>query len=212
MSLRFVSVLCLTVATGCKRDVAPPNPEAAQPSASPSAFATTDGTLPPTDVVMGVSVYGLDASLTSQDGSAIKLDVFKSSPTIVSMFFTSCPSACPKLIKNIQAVEAQLSPEEKAKLRVLLISIDPENDTVDVLKASSERYAIDPSRWTMARADEETVREIAAVLGIKYRGQDGTINHSSVITILDKQGRIQGRADGAGAPPAAAVTTLRSLM
>jgi protein SCO1/2 len=80
-------------------------------------------------------------------------------------------------------------------LRVLLISIDPQHDTVQSLQELARSRHIDVSRWTLARTDATTVRRIAAVLNVQYRQlPDGGYNHSSVITLLSPQGEIVTRS------------------
>lgn len=69
---------------------------------------------------------------------------------------------------------------------------------------------MDESRWRLLRAPEETVRDIAALLGIKYRRlPDGSFNHSSVITLLDPDGAIVARDDAIGGPHEALLRPLR---
>jgi protein SCO1/2 len=81
------------------------------------------------------------------------------------------------------------------------VSIDPEHDTPEALRALARARGLDPSRWRLLGAPDDTVREVAAVLGIRYRRlADGSFNHSSVITLLDRAGVIQARVEGLGQP------------
>jgi protein SCO1/2 len=76
-------------------------------------------------------------------------------------------------------------------MRFLLISIDPDRDTVANLNALAASRKLDTSRWTLARTDATSVRKIAAVLGIQYRRlPDGGYNHSSIVTLLTPEGEI----------------------
>lgn len=162
------------------------------------------GVLPTEEIVRGVSIYELGAKFVDQSGSPSRIDAFRGHPTIVAMFFSSCPLACPRLIANVKALEASLPPAERADLRVLLITIDPENDTPEVLRGVVTRRELDASRWKLLTGKDDDIREAAAVLGVKYRESDGTINHSSVLTLVDREGRVEGRYDGlADARPSA---------
>ncbi|MFO0675303.1 MAG: SCO family protein [Polyangiaceae bacterium] len=184
-------------------------PPAARDALAP--VVTTDGVLPTTDVVRGISLYALEAKLEDQTGRSIRFELFRGQPTIVAMFYASCPQACPRLISNIKAIEAALDPAARAKLRVLLISIDPETDDPATLRRVVDRHGLDTARWRLARTDAETMREIAAVLGVKYRRDDGTLNHSSVITVLDQAGAIDSRFDGMSGAALAASDRIREL-
>lgn len=161
-----------------------------------TAPAEVPGVLPAGDVVRGASIYELPASFVDQDGTPAKLDVYRGHPTLVAMFYASCPLACPRLIANVKNLEASLSPADRANLRVVLVTIDPENDTPEALRGVVKRHQLDTARWKLFTGKEDDVRDCAAVLGIKYRESDGTINHSSVITLVDDAGRIEGRYDG----------------
>lgn len=137
------------------------------------------------------SIYRLDAALTNQSGVAHGLNVYEGHPVLVTMFYGSCPAACPLLMDNLRAIERAAPGAERQRLRVLLISIDPEHDSAQSLQELAKARRIDLSRWTLARTDAATVRRIAAVLNVQYRElPDGSFNHSSVITRLSPQGEI----------------------
>lgn len=140
--------------------------------------------------VPGDSVYQLGLALTDQGGAATTLQRYRGSPVLVSMFYGSCPHVCPMLISSMQRLERELPPAQRQKLRVLMVSLDPERDTPAKLAEVAARHGVDLSRWTLARADEASVRKLAAVLNIQYRKlPDGEFNHSTVITLLDAEGR-----------------------
>lgn len=140
------------------------------------------------------SLYQLHARLTTQDGQASTLDLYLGQPTLVTMFYASCPHVCPTLIAGMQNMERQLPAPAKKRLRVLMVSVDPARDTPEKLKQLAAQHRADPERWTFARMEDDDVRKLAAALGIRYRQlPDGEFNHSTVITLLDKNGRIVHR-------------------
>jgi protein SCO1/2 len=158
------------------------------------------------------SIYEVADQLVDQHGRPVGLDLFRGHPVLVSMFYASCPDACPLLIADIQRIEMELPPRARADLRVVLVSLDPERDTPEALQALAQARGIDQSRWGLLRAPDDTVREIAAALGIKYRRQpDGSFNHSSVITLLDRSGVVQSRVEGISRPHASLLKRLRAL-
>lgn len=137
------------------------------------------------------SIYQLDAKLTDQSGAAIGLDAYRGRPVLVTMFYATCPAACPLLIDTLRAVERTLDKGQLGTTRVLMISIDPERDTPAALAELARARRIDLSRWTLATTDAATVRKIAALLSIQYRQlPGGEFNHSSVITVLSPEGEI----------------------
>jgi protein SCO1 len=158
----------------------------------------------------GDSVYALAAPLVDQRGRTVGLDLFRGHPVLISMFYANCPDACPLLIADLQRMERELPPRINADLRIVLVSLDPERDTPDALQALARTRQVDESRWRLLRAPEDTVRDIAALLGVKYRRlPDGSFNHSSVITLLDPDGAVVARDDAIGGPHEALLRGLR---
>jgi protein SCO1/2 len=86
-------------------------------------------------------------------------------------------------------MESELSDAERADLRVLTISIDPERDTPMKLRETMERHSADASRWSMVRSDPGDLRAIAGVFGVRYKQlPDGEFNHTTRIVLLDREG------------------------
>lgn len=143
------------------------------------------------------SVYALKMSLTDQTGQPASLAAFRGHPVLITMFYGSCPRACPLLISKMKLLEQHLSPADRDDLRVLLVTLDPQRDTPEVLAGLAAAHGVDLSRWKFLRTGDAAVRELAAVLGVKYhRLAGGAIWHTSVIVSLDREGRIVGRTEG----------------
>lgn len=135
------------------------------------------------------SVYNLQVSVEDQFGEFKGLDQYIGKPVLVTMFYASCPHVCPMLISTIKLTESKLSAEERADLRVLTISIDPERDTPEKLRETMERHSVDSSRWSLVRPQQADLRTIAGVFGIRYKQlADGEFNHTTRIILLDRDG------------------------
>ena len=145
------------------------------------------------------SVYHLRVAVEDQSGSITGLDRYKGQPVLVTMFYATCPHVCPMLISTIKITESMLSDEERAQLRIMTISIDPEQDTPEKLRELMERHSVDASRWSMVRPDPRDLRTIAGVLGVKYkRLPDGDFNHTTRIILLDREGTQVARTEQIG--------------
>ncbi|MCA9299997.1 MAG: SCO family protein [Phycisphaerales bacterium] len=143
------------------------------------------------------SLYHLDVDLVDQHGNDVGLDVHRGHPTIISMFYASCPMACPMLIEDAKAFEAELSPEAREGARVLLVSLDPDRDSPDVLAGVVRTHALDDARWTLTRAELSDVRLVAAALDVRFRPlPDGEMNHSSILIALDRDGVPRASVEG----------------
>lgn len=85
-------------------------------------------------------------------------------------------------------------------MRFAFFSFDPAADTPERLKLYAEGHGLDLSRWTLLRADEDAVRELAAALGVGYRADgQGGFDHDAVISLLDEKGDIVFQQRGAQA-------------
>jgi protein SCO1/2 len=147
----------------------------------------------------GNSIYQNQATMTDQDGHTFKLSDKRGRPMLVSMFYNSCQFVCPMLIDTLSKTEQELTSDERAKLSVMLITFDPARDDVKTLKSIVDKRNLDPAHWTLARTDPTSTRKIAATLGIQYRLlADGEYNHTTVLILLDAEGRVVGRTKKIG--------------
>lgn len=171
------------------------------------ARSSEGNALPPT------SVYHLQVSVEDQFGEFSGLDRYKGNPVLVTMFYTSCPHVCPMLVSTIKLTESKLSAGERAELRVLTISIDPERDTPSNLRETLERHSVDNARWSMVRSDPGDVRTIAGVFGIKYKQlPNGEFNHTTKIILLDRDGTQIASTDLLGRIDAAFLEAIRASL
>lgn len=166
-----------------------------------SGAASAQITATPTQehVLSSDSLYQLNATLTNQNGHDFKLREHLGKPVLVSMFYTSCKFVCPMLIDTMTLIRQGLTPQERAQLDLLLISFDPAHDDVNKLKSIATARELDSAQWTLARTTDGNARKIAATLGIQYRLlADGDYNHTTVLVLLDGEGRIVGRSKKMG--------------
>ena len=158
------------------------------------------------------SLYQLPISLDTSRGAKIALSSLRGHALLITMFYSHCTLVCPLLTKDLQNIDDNLAPKERAHLRVLMVSFDPERDTPAELKAFEQEHSIHDSRWITARASAGDVRLLAAALGIRYRAlPDHSFNHSTVISLADNDGVVRGRAIGLKSADAAFMTIVRSV-
>lgn len=180
-------------------------------TAAQAAAAAGPQAAAPAPALPGDSIYRLRPRLLDQDGRAVSLDSMRGAPLIASMFYSSCDMVCPLIFETIKQTRLALPPASRERVRVLMISFDPERDTVAQLKVTAAAHGCD-DHWTLARASDADVRQIAAVLGVQYRRlPSGAFNHSSAILLLDKEGRIVARTGKLGEVDPAFVQALERL-
>jgi protein SCO1/2 len=103
------------------------------------------------------------------------------------------------LVAKLASIDRSLAPETRARTELLLVTLDPARDSTEKLRAVAERHGIADPRWHFVRTGEDSVREIAALLGIRYSVlPDGELSHSPVIALLDADGTLVTRMENGG--------------
>jgi protein SCO1/2 len=159
------------------------------------------------------SIYQLDARFTDDSGRAFTLGELRGRPVVLDMFFASCGYACPLLVTDMQAIRAQLPAGVRERTAFVLVSFDGARDTPAALAQYRAQRSLD-GQWTLLHGSDDAVRELAALLGVKYKQEaDGMFSHSNVLTMLNPQGEIVhqriGLKGGLDEAAAALAATLR---
>jgi protein SCO1/2 len=148
------------------------------------------------------SVYQADIPILNDAGQRFAWRDQRGQPQVVSMLYTSCRFTCPMLVEGAKAVRASLPPDERARLHVTFITLDPARDTVAKLAQLRAERGLEGAQWTLARVEPADVRKVAALLGVRYRAlANGDFNHTSVLVLLDADGRIVARTERVGGVP-----------
>jgi sulfatase modifying factor 1 len=157
----------------------------------------------------GESVYGLDVPLVESDGRTRSLSDLRGRTTVAAMIYTSCTSICPSITETLKASERGLSDRERSNVTFALFSLDPGRDTPAALRRFSAEHRLDGSRWRLFAASEDSVRTLAAVLGVKYAAEpSGAIAHSATIVVIDRGGVVRLRQTGVSSDSSALVRAI----
>ena len=162
----------------------------------------------------GDSVLQIAGTFTDQSNRTFHLVDRRGTPQLISMFYGSCQSICPLLIETGAAITHALSPAERRRLNVLLVTLDPARDSPKVLAQVAHDHRVDLARWTLARTDQRVVRQLAAALDVRYRKlESGDFNHTTVWVLLDANGRMVARTENLTIEPDATfVAAVRSTL
>ncbi len=131
-----------------------------------------------------------DVVLFNQHGQKISMSDFDSSILLVNIFFASCPEVCPEMNKQIQSVAEGYIRENNIKF--LTVSIDPESDSVPVLKRYAEAYNADLNKRTFATGNKKEIYDWVMndlLLATEQRGAD--FIHDDKVVIIDRDRRIR---------------------
>ncbi|HEY7585315.1 MAG TPA: SCO family protein, partial [Candidatus Deferrimicrobiaceae bacterium] len=117
----------------------------------------------------GRRAWFTDLKLTTQDNRQVKFysDVLKDKVVLLSFIFTDCDEACPLMMKTFFEVQTLLGDRAGKEIFLVSISVDPETDTPEALKAYGERYRAGPG-WTFLTGEKRNVDWVVYKLG-QYR-------------------------------------------
>ena len=150
-------------------------------------------------VLPGDSVYQLKVELTAADGRVSRLDELRGHPVLISMFYASCDGVCPTIAFTMRKIEEALTPAERAALRCVMVSFDPERDDIEALAEFARVNKLEHAHWMVTRTQPASVSELAAVLDVRYRKlPNQSFGHSTVIAVLDTDGVVRGHTSKLG--------------
>lgn len=159
----------------------------------------------------GDSIYQLESVWKASDETDHTLASLRGPIRVVAMFYSSCTYACPMIAAELSAIQEQLPSD--APVHFTLFSFDPARDNPKALAAFAERQGLSGHRWLLLSANDDAARELAAVLGVRYRNEpDGEIAHSNQITLLDQEGRIVYQLPGLGSDATPLLAATRKLI
>lgn len=151
--------------------------------------------------------YANDFPLPDADGKQRSIQDFTGKVTVVFFGYTQCPDVCPTTLQELVEVK-QLLGADGDKLQGIFISVDPERDTPEVLKAYVGNF--DPSMVALTGTPEQ-IAAVAKDFKVFFRKVDGkvpgayTVDHTAGIYMFDPQGRLRAyHRYGSGAQPLAA--------
>lgn len=140
-----------------------------------------------------------DFIFTNQNGDLIKTEDLEGKIIVANFFFTSCPSICPVMTKQMKRLQGLLE-QDSASVVFLSHTIDPEHDSIPRLKAFAERYEANEYNWYFLRGEMDYLYEIAKTGYLSSALVDdqepGGFLHSPFFVLVDKERRIRGMYDG----------------
>ena len=137
--------------------------------------------------------YAKDFQLTDQNGQVRTLKDFKGKLVVLFFGYTQCPDVCPTTMAELAQARKLMGPDGE-KVQGLLVTIDPERDTPELLKAYMANF--DPS-FLALRATPEQLVALAREFKIYYKKVEGktptsyTMDHSAASYVYDTQGRLR---------------------
>lgn len=116
---------------------------------------------------------------------------------VADFFFTSCPSICPKVMKQMLRIHEQYRDNPKVKL--VSFTLDPKRDTYKRLSMYAENLEVDTDSWMFLRGDKDFTLDLADdyfVAAFEDASAPGGFDHSGKIILVDKNGHVRSFSEG----------------
>lgn len=163
--------------------------EAGAPLTAPSDAAS--GPLPE---ISKVPAFELE----NEDGRPFGSKALAGQAYVVAFMFTRCPSICPELTRKMKQVDDAAKRADK-RLQLVSISVDPDNDRPEVLRAYAKKHGADVDNWAFLTGDYKTIlktSEEGFKVGLSGSIDEGKphlgITHGSHLVLVDEKGVIRG--------------------
>jgi protein SCO1 len=137
-------------------------------------------------------------ALTDQAGRPFTPQTLHGKVWAAAFMFTRCPTVCPRITRRMRELQ-QAAGKEGVKLELVSFSVDPENDTPEVLSAYAKKYEADLLTWRFLTGDLEVVRKTSEQgfkLALDGKATPGAehfgLFHGSHLVLVDGTGTIRG--------------------
>jgi protein SCO1/2 len=146
--------------------------------------------------ILETSIFNLTSKWVTQNNKTIELQDLKGDVLVVVMIYTSCKAACPRLVADMRNIYSKI---DDKTTKYVLVSIDPEVDTPEKLKAFAIENQMDNDQWIFLQGSVDDVREFSNVLAVKYKKISPLdFSHSNIISVFDQQGVLVHQQEGLG--------------
>lgn len=138
----------------------------------------------------------------NQDSLLISNEDYLGKVYVVEFFFTTCPTICPIMNKNLVQLQDEL--KEFENFGVASFTINPEHDTPEILKAYAEKYGITNMDWHLMTGELTDLYALANsgfnIFAAQVPEAAGGFEHAGLFALIDKNGYIRSRVDKFGNP------------
>ncbi|NDC76495.1 MAG: SCO family protein [Chitinophagia bacterium] len=138
-------------------------------------------------------------TLTNQFGREVSLDEWQGRIIIADFIFTSCPSVCPTLTRNMKRLQDAFKKTDSL-VRFVSFTVDPARDSAPRLKAYGDRFRVDHDTWWMLTGDKKEIYDIALhefkANIAQADGVDTGFIHTDKFFLLDRDRVVRGWYSG----------------
>jgi protein SCO1/2 len=152
-------------------------------------------------------------TLTSQNGARVSLAGLRGKVVAVTFIFTRCSATCPVLTPMMSLVQDRRGGDFGDKIVFASITVDPENDTPEMLKLYAQMYGADVAGWSFLTGSSAVIADVVRRYGVfAAKNAGGEVEHSFLTSIIDQRGILRVQYLGVRFDPEEFRRDLVSLM
>lgn len=133
--------------------------------------------------------------LTNQLEQEVDLIALRGNVVVLTAVYASCPHTCPAILNQAKAAIAEIDPAAREDLRLVAVTLDPQNDSPQVLAGLARMHGLDAPLWNLVTGD---AAEVEGTLDRMQMARErdpetGVINHANLFLLIDRDGRLAYR-------------------
>jgi protein SCO1 len=139
-----------------------------------------------------------DVTLTDHRGRQVSLASLRGQAVAITFIYTRCPlpDYCPRMLANFKEVRTRFADRLGKGLTLLVVTFDPQYDTVDTLNAYARAHNADVPGWHFLTGPLPEITRMCEAFGIEFWPEEGLLSHTLQTAVLDRAGRLAGTIEG----------------
>jgi protein SCO1/2 len=136
-----------------------------------------------------------DLVLINQLEETVDLAALRGNVVVLTAVYASCPHTCPAILSQAKAAIAELDPATRDDLRLIAVTLDPENDSPQVLAGLAQMHGLDAPTWNLVTGESAEVESTLDRMQMARERdpETGVINHANLFLLIDRDGRLAYR-------------------
>lgn len=161
----------------------------------PTTVSAGEGELPFPADALRTEIPVQSFTLTGHDGAPVELSALRGQVVLITAIYATCGDTCPMIFAQARGALAELSPDERSRVSVLAITLDPTRDTPDALGRIVAAQQLPSPPWRLLSGEPALVESTLKRLGFTWTRdpQTGVISHPNLFLLVDAQGRLAYR-------------------
>jgi protein SCO1/2 len=148
--------------------------------------------------LVAVGTPAPDIALTDHRGRELTLASLRGQAVAITFIYTRCPlpDYCPRMLANFKELRTRFADRLGKDLTLLVVTFDPQYDTVDTLNAYARAHNADVPGWHFLTGPLREITRMCEAFGIEFWPEEGLLSHTLQTAVLDRDGKLAGTIEG----------------